>query len=47
MDRVTIDMLPNVAVLNVFDFYADEAKQIEAWQVCQNGERLFLGHHIA
>ena len=49
MGRVTIDMLHNVALLNVFDFYVDETEQIEAWHasVRQKWREVVLGSHIA
>ena len=44
--RVTIDMLPDVALLRVFDLYMDE-DQIEAWQmlvhVCREWRDLVFG----
>jgi hypothetical protein len=45
---VTIETLPDVALLDVFNLYVDEEKKIEVWRtlvhVC---ETLFLGRHIA
>ena len=44
--RVTIDMLPDVALLEIFDFYEDEIR-IEAWhtlvQVCRKWRNLVFG----
>jgi hypothetical protein len=31
VDRTTIGMLPDVALLRIFDFYVDEAERIEDW----------------
>ena len=46
--RVTIDMLPEIALLDIFDFYGHE---IDAWHtlvhVCRNGESSSLVHHVA
>jgi hypothetical protein len=48
--RVTIDLLPDIALLEMFYFYM-YGEQIEAWHtlvhVCQNGEALFLARHVA
>ena len=53
--RVNIEMLPEVALLNIFDFYLVEAHEIEAWHklahVCRQWRNIvftnFLGHRVA
>ena len=45
--RVTIDMLPDVALLEIFDFYVHELPLISAWQalvhVCRNWRNIVFG----
>ena len=48
--QVTIDMLPDLALLEIFDFYMFESR-IEVWQtlvhVCQKWRSIVLGVHVA
>ncbi len=56
--RMTIDMLPDVALLEVFDYYVNQAREeegeIQAWQmlvhVCRKWRTIvleYLSHHVA
>ena len=44
---MTIDVLPDVALLEIFDFYVDEARRIEAWcalvHVCRKWRNVAFG----
>ena len=48
--RVTIDILPDIALLQIFDFYLDRHGSAigTRWCMCaKDGESLFLGHLVA
>ena len=47
VDRVIVDMLPDVALLKIFHFYVDDSARTEAWctlvHVCRNWRNVIFG----